>query len=66
LIFRDTAANMLVSAKAGTRHIVLFADAADSRQHPQGWQTIVTACRKAGVTVSVIGLGSEQDCDADL
>ena len=61
-----TAAQMLVAAKAGTRHIILFADAADSRQHPQGWETIVDACVKAGISVSVIGLGTASDCDADL
>ena len=51
---------------SGTRHIILFADAADSREHPDGYETIVAACRKAGITVSVIGLGTEHDCDADL
>jgi Mg-chelatase subunit ChlD len=60
------AADMIRSAKAGTRHIVLFADARDSRQHPQGWETIVDPCVKAGITVSVVGLGTEKDCDADL
>ena len=28
--------DMIRSAKAGTRHIILFADADDSEQHPQG------------------------------
>jgi uncharacterized membrane protein/Mg-chelatase subunit ChlD len=61
-----TAAGMLQSAKAGTRHIILFADAADSRQHPDGYENVVAACTKAGITVSVIGLGTDHDCDADL
>ena len=39
---------MVASAKAGMRHVVLFADAADSRQHPgdyRGWSP--TASRPA-------------------
>jgi uncharacterized membrane protein len=59
------AARMIAPAKAGTRHIILFADATDS-EHPETWPTIVDSCVKAGITVSVVGLGTERDCDAGL
>lgn len=58
-------ANMIQNAKAGTRHIILFADAADSEQ-PGDYKKVVDALARAGVTVSVIGLGSPHDCDANL
>jgi len=59
------AARMIAPAKAGTRHIILFADASDS-EHPEDWVKVVDACRKAGITISVVGLGTEKDCDAAL
>jgi Mg-chelatase subunit ChlD len=59
------AANMILPAKAGTRHIILFADATDS-EHPEDWPKVVETCVKAGVTISVVGLGTERDCDAQL
>jgi len=58
-------ARMIAPAKAGTRHIILFADASDS-EHPEDWATVVGSCAKAGITVSVVGLGTERDCDAGL
>jgi Mg-chelatase subunit ChlD len=61
----EAAAEMLVKAKAGTRHILLFADANDSEE-PGRYQELVEKCQKAGITVSVIGLGTERDKDADL
>jgi Mg-chelatase subunit ChlD len=59
------AAKMIEPAKAGTRHIILFADATDS-ENPQGWEKVVGPCAKAGITVSVVGLGTDKDCDAEL
>lgn len=59
------AVKMLVGAKAGTRHIVLFADAADAEQ-PGNYKELLTKCEAAGITVSVIGLGLETDCDAEF
>jgi hypothetical protein len=59
------AAAMLNKSKAGVRHIVLFADAADSEQ-PGDYKKLLAACTKAGITCSVIGLGSKSDCDAVL
>ena len=59
------AAAMLAKAKAGTRHILLFADAADSEE-PGEYERLLEDCTKAGVTVSVVGLGTKSDCDAAL
>jgi hypothetical protein len=59
------AAKMIQGAKAGTRHIILFSDATDA-ERPDGWEKIVGPCAKAGITVSVVGLGTEHDCDAEL
>ena len=55
----------LQKAGAGVRHIILFADAADSEQ-PGDYKKLLGACRKAGVTCSVIGLGKESDPDGAL
>lgn len=55
-------------AKAGdysTRHILLFSDASDSEQ-PGKYQELLEKFKKGGITVSVIGLGTETDPDADL
>jgi Mg-chelatase subunit ChlD len=62
----QAAAGMIASAKAQTKHIILFADAADSRQHPGNYREIVDKCRQADVTVSVVGMGTERDPDADI
>lgn len=61
----SSAARMIVPAKSGTRHIILFADAADSEQ-PGDYKTLVANCVKAGISISVIGLGTEKDCDAEF
>ncbi|HEY5042391.1 MAG TPA: VWA domain-containing protein [Verrucomicrobiae bacterium] len=58
-------ARMIQSAKAQTKHIVLFADAADSEQSAH-YEDIVDKLREADVTVSVIGLGTDHDSDANL
>ncbi|HTU92237.1 MAG TPA: VWA domain-containing protein [Gemmataceae bacterium] len=61
----ESAAEMLVKAKAGTRHILLFADANDSEE-PGRYEELIDKCKKAGITVSVIGLGTPKDKDAEL
>jgi len=61
----STSADMLLKAKAGTRHIILFADAADSEE-PGKYRELLQQCEQAGITVSVIGLGKPSDSDADL
>lgn len=55
----------LLAGSAATRHIVLFADAADSEE-PGDYKPLVTRWREAGGTLSVIGLGTEADSDAAL
>ncbi len=59
------AARMIVPAKSATKHIILFADAADSEE-PGDYKTLVAKCVGAGITISVVGLGTEKDCDANL
>ena len=61
----SAAAKMLLKAQAGTRHIILFADAADSEQ-PGRYRELLEECRKANITVSVVGLGTANDVDAEL
>jgi Mg-chelatase subunit ChlD len=61
----SAAARELLKAKAGTKHILLFSDAADSEE-PGDYKTLLAKCEKAGITVSVIGLGTEKDVDAEL
>jgi len=58
-------AEQLARSTQKNRHIVLFADAADSEE-PTDYQTFVPELVRAGVTVSVIGLGSDTDSDAEL
>jgi uncharacterized membrane protein len=59
------AARMVSESNAATRHIILFADAADSEE-PGNYQELMDKLATAGVTVSVIGLGDESDPDAGL
>ena len=61
----SAAARILLNAQAGTRHIILFADAADSEQ-PGRYRELLEECRKANITVSVVGLGTSSDVDAQL
>lgn len=59
------AAEMLLKAEAKTRHIILFADACDSEEPGRYWELLEKATN-AGLTLSVIGLGTEADPDANL
>lgn len=60
-------AKMLKNAKPATKHLILFADACDSEQEVAGeYKRLVPAMVKDGMTVSVIGMGSEKDPDANL
>jgi hypothetical protein len=58
-----TAATMVQESDKGTRHIVLFADAADAEE-PGEYERLLATLTPLGITVSVIGLGSESDSDA--
>ena len=60
-----TAATMVQESEKGTRHIVLFADAADAEE-PGDYQRLLETLTPLGITVSVIGLGSETDSDAEF
>jgi len=58
-------AKMIQGAQAQTKHIILFSDASDAEQSAH-YEEIVDKLREADVTVSVVGLGTEHDCDANL
>jgi hypothetical protein len=60
-----TAAKMIQESNKGTRHIVLFADAADSEE-PGDYKRLLDTIAPLGITVSVIGLGTEADSDASF
>jgi uncharacterized membrane protein len=59
------AAAELTHAEQSNRHILLFADADDAKEH-EGCDDLVDECMKAGITLSVIGLGRESDQDGDF
>jgi hypothetical protein len=59
------AATMVQESGKGTRHIVLFADAADAEE-PGDYVRLLETLRGIGITVSVIGLGSDADTDAEF
>jgi len=51
--------------RVGQKHIILFSDAADSEE-PGNYRSLIKEIRDAGGTVSVIGLGTEADADAEF
>ena len=53
----------LKKSTAGTRHVILFSDAADSEE-PGKYKALLKEMEKANCTVSVIGLGQPSDPDA--
>ena len=55
----------LKKANVGTRHIILFSDAADSEE-PGDYKRLIETMQKEGATISVIGLGTNKDPDAKL
>jgi len=61
----SAAVRELLRSDAPTRHIALFADAADSEQ-PGDYRRLVSNWTAAGGTISVIGLGTERDQDAEF
>lgn len=61
----EAMANQLASSTTANRHMVLFADAADAEE-PGAYRTFVPDLVKAGVTLSVIALGTPTDSDAGL
>lgn len=61
----STAAKMLLTARSSTKHIILFADAADSEE-PGLYRELLEKCARENITVTVIGLGKDTDSDAGL
>ncbi len=59
------AADMVQQSDKGTRHIVLFADAADAEE-PGDYKHLLDTITPLGITVSVIGMGKESDQDAEF
>ncbi len=55
----------LKKSPAGQRHVILFADAADAEE-PGNYRELLAEMTAEGATVSVIGLGSETDNDAEF
>lgn len=59
------AGEQLLKAEQSTKHIILFADAADSEE-PGDYKNLLAKFERAGITTSVIGLGTKADSDAAL
>lgn len=57
------AGKAIAEAQAGTRHIVLFADANDAEE-PGDYKNLLEQYTRAGMTVSVMAMGSANDQDA--
>lgn len=55
----------LLRTDAGTRHLLLFADASDSEE-PGDYVDLLAEYRRHGITVSVVGMGSDTDVHAPL
>lgn len=59
------AVQQILKANTVNRHILLFADAADAEE-PGDYRALLEQCVNANITVSVVGLGTEADADAQL
>lgn len=59
------AGEQLVDAPQLTKHIILFSDAQDSEE-PGDYVNLLAKFERAGITTSVIGLGTDIDKDAEL
>ena len=59
------AAEQIRKAPQGSKHILLFSDAADSEK-PEDSDKLVSLLHRGGVTLSVIALGKDTDKDAAL
>lgn len=55
----------LQRSKASVRHLLLFADAADAEE-PGAYRELLRRAAKAGITVSVVGLGGPDSSDGEL
>src|SRR5262249_831080 len=61
----EAAAAQIIHAPQANKHILLFADANDS-EHELNYKDLMACLTKAGTSVSLLGLGTEQDKDAEL
>lgn len=61
----EAAYKELKKVKVGQRHVILFSDAADSEE-PGEYKQLLKRFETEKITVSVIGLGTEKDADANL
>lgn len=59
------AGQQLLNATQLNKHILLFSDAADSEE-PGSYKVLLEQFKDAGITVSVVALGTEQDQHADF
>jgi Mg-chelatase subunit ChlD len=59
------AGQQLLTSEQSTRHIILFSDANDSEE-PGDYPRLLGEFEKAGITTSVIGLGTPSDKDSKL
>jgi Mg-chelatase subunit ChlD len=59
------AGQQLMNSDQSTKHIILFSDANDSEQ-PGDYKNLLSQFEKAGITTSVIGLGTPTDQDSKL
>ncbi len=59
------ATSALLKSDAKIRHLLLFADAADAEE-PGAYRALLEKTSRAGITVSVVGLGTVNDSDADF
>lgn len=53
--------NTLKTAQAGTRHVVVFADANDATQELGDYAGLIRSMRKDGITISIVGMGRKSD-----
>ena len=61
----EAAVRQMLKTNVITRHIILFADAADAEE-PGQYRELLAQCRIGNITVSVIALGKETDHDAEF
>jgi len=59
------AGRQLMDSEQSTKHIILFSDANDSEE-PGDYKTLLGQFEQAGITTSVIGLGTPTDKDSEL
>jgi uncharacterized membrane protein len=59
------AGKQLMDSDQSTKHIILFSDANDSEE-PGDYKKLLAQFEKAGITTSVIGLGTAHDSDSKL